>query len=217
MVWFWLLKPKQRKHTVVLYLLFLEDIQMGKAKTFTPTELRRVLDYIATRSHAKRNRAMILMTHYAGMRVGEVAALTWSDVMSQDGQVRDEIRLNADQTKGRHPRIVFVSPKLRKELETYVRSVKTRDADWSFFYTQKSLRRGFTANTLAQYFFNMYRKAGMDDASSHSGRRSFATSLASKGVGVRVLMRAMGHRNISTTIGYIEASDEMLRKAVELA
>jgi integrase/recombinase XerD len=190
---------------------------MGKAKTFTPTELRRVLDYIATRSHAKRNRAMILMTHYAGMRVGEVAALTWSDVMSQDGQVRDEIRLNADQTKGRHPRIVFVSPKLRKELETYVRSVKTRDADWSFFYTQKSLRRGFTANTLAQYFFNMYRKAGMDDASSHSGRRSFATSLASKGVGVRVLMRAMGHRNISTTIGYIEASDEMLRKAVELA
>jgi integrase/recombinase XerD len=57
----------------------------------------------------------------------------------------------------------------------------------------------------------------MDDASSHSGRRTFATSLASKGVGVRVLMRAMGHRNISTTIGYIEASDEMLRKAVELA
>ena len=63
----------------------------------------------------------------------------------------------------------------------------------------------------------MYRNAGMDDASSHSGRRSFATSLASKGVGVRVLMRAMGHRNISTTIGYIDASDEMLRKAVELA
>jgi integrase/recombinase XerD len=190
---------------------------MGKAKTFTPTELRRVLDYIATRSHAKRNRAMLLMTHFAGMRVGEVAALTWSDVITQDGQVRDEIRLNADQTKGRHPRIVFVSPKLRKELELYVSSIKARDKDWSFFYTQKNLRRGFSANTLAQYFFNMYRKAGMDDASSHSGRRTFATSLASKGVGVRVLMRAMGHRNISTTIGYIEASDEMLRKAVELA
>jgi len=190
---------------------------MGKAKTFTPSELRRVLDYIATRNHAKRNRAMLLMTHFAGMRVGEVAALTWSDVITQDGKVRDEVRLNADQTKGRHPRIVFVSPKLRKELELYVSSIKARDGDWSFFYTQKNPHRGFTANTLAQYFFNMYRKAGMDDASSHSGRRSFATSLASKGVGVRVLMRAMGHRNISTTIGYIEASDEMLRKAVELA
>lgn len=190
---------------------------MGKAKTFTPAELRRVLDYIATRSHSKRNRAMLLMTHFSGMRVGEVAALTWNDVVTQDGQIRDEIRLNADQTKGRHPRIVFVSPKLRKELELYISSTKVRESNWSFFYTQKNPRRGFTANTLTQYFFNMYRKAGMDDASSHSGRRSFATSLASKGVGVRVLMRAMGHRNISTTIGYIEASDEMLRRAVELA
>jgi len=29
--------------------------------------------------------------------------------------------LNADQTKGGHPRIVFLSPKLLKELECYVR------------------------------------------------------------------------------------------------
>ena len=41
-------------------------------------------------------------------------------------------------------------------------------------------------------------------------------ALASRGVGVRVLMRAMGHRNISTTIGYIDASDDMLRRAVSL-
>jgi hypothetical protein len=26
----------------------------------------------------------------------------------------------------------------------------------------------------------------------------------------------MGHRNISTTIGYVDASDDMLRKAVDL-
>jgi integrase/recombinase XerD len=40
--------------------------------------------------------------------------------------------------------------------------------------------------------------------------------MSSKGVGIRVLMRAMGHRNISTTIGYVDASDDMLRKAVDL-
>ena len=47
---------------------------MGKAKTFTALELRRVQDYIASRAHAARNRAMLLLTHLAGMRVGEVAA-----------------------------------------------------------------------------------------------------------------------------------------------
>ena len=112
---------------------------MGKAKTFTAQELRRVQDYIATRAHAARNRAMLLLTHLAGMRVGEVAALTWGDVVNADGRVKDEIRLNAEQTKGGHPRIVFLSPKLLKELECYVRSVKKRDADWAFLPRKKNL------------------------------------------------------------------------------
>ena len=198
-----------------MFLFGLERF-MGKAKTFTATELRRVLDYIATRQHALRNRAMLLMTHWGGMRVGEVAALRYCDVLNSDGTVRAEINLSAEQTKGSHSRTVFLSTKLRKELAAYVASYQAADSSRALFYTQKKPKRGFTANTLAQHFLHLYRKVGIDGASSHSGRRSFATTLSSKGVGVRVLMRAMGHRNISTTIGYVDASDDMLRKAVDL-
>ena len=187
---------------------------MGKAKTLTAQELRRVQDHIASRAHAARNRAMLLLTHLAGMRVGEVAALTWGDVVNAEGRVKDEIRLNAVQTKGGHPRIVFLSPKLHKELMVYVSTAKRREAHQAFFATQKEPQRGFTANTLAQYFLKLYRGAGMDGASSHSGRRTFATSLSSRGASIRVLMKILGHRNISTTIGYIDASDDMLRRAV---
>ena len=49
---------------------------MAQAKTFSAQELRRVLDHIATRVHAPRNRAIILLQHLAGLRVGECAALT---------------------------------------------------------------------------------------------------------------------------------------------
>ena len=69
------------------------------------------------------------------MRVGEVAALTWGDVVNAEGRVKDQIRLNADQTKGGHPRIVFLSPKLLKELEAYVSTAKRREAHWAFFAT----------------------------------------------------------------------------------
>jgi integrase/recombinase XerD len=209
-------KPNQRKQTVALYLLLL-GAQMAQAKTLTAAELRRATDYIATRPHAARNRAMLLTTHLAGLRVGEVALLSWSDAVDSNGQVREEIRLNADQTKGRHPRTVYVSPKLRKELQAYVNSIPARAPEAAFFYTQKHPRRGFTPNTLTQLFFNLYRGAGIEGASSHSGRRTFATSLSSKGASIRVLMKLMGHRNISTTIGYVDASDDMLRRAVELA
>ena len=48
---------------------------MAQAKTFTEKELKRVLAYIAIHKHAVRNRAMLLLTHWAGLRVGEVAVL----------------------------------------------------------------------------------------------------------------------------------------------
>jgi integrase/recombinase XerD len=189
---------------------------MSQAKTLTPQELRRVLDHIATRRHAARNRAMLLITHWSAMRVGEVAALRVSDVLDAQGSVRNEIRLDAEQTKGKHARVVFVNEKLRKELAKYIAQRAPTNQDQKLFYTQKRMREGFTANTLCQHFHHLYRAAGITGASSHSGRRSFATAMASQGIGVRVLMRALGHRNISSTILYVDASDDMLRRAVEL-
>jgi integrase/recombinase XerD len=57
-------------------------------------------------------------------------------VVNAEGRVKDEIRLNADQTKGGHPRIVFLSRKLLKELEAYVCTAKRREAHWAFFAKQ---------------------------------------------------------------------------------
>jgi len=140
----------------------------------------------------------------------------YSVIFLSEPGVTPNFFLNADQTKGRHPRTVYVSPKLQKELRAYIAATPKREPTAALFYTQKHPRRGFTPNTLTQHFLNMYRIAGIDGASSHSGRRTFATSLSSKGASIRVLMKLMGHRNISTTIGYVDASDDMLRRAVEL-
>lgn len=187
---------------------------MSQAKTLTEKELKKVLIYISLRKHAARNRAMLLLTHWSGMRVGEVAALRIGDVVAADGSIKSEIRLLPEQTKGKHARTVFLGERLRKELAAYSSTLKRPLADKPLFYTQK--RSGFTANTLCQYFHHVYRQVGIDGASSHSGRRSFITNLANKGVGVRVLMALAGHRSISTTQAYIDVNDEMQRAAVDL-
>ena len=213
-------KDKQRKHTLAIAKLYLGRKTMAKqAKTLTQQELRRVLDYTATRKHSVRNRALLMTTHLSGMRVGEVASLRNSDVLDAEGNIRNEIRLTAEQTKGNEARVVFVSDKLRKELELYTRltSASNINPALKFFYSQKRTSDGFTANTLTQFFHYLYKKAGIDGASSHSGRRTFITNLATKGVGVRVLMSLAGHKNISTTQAYIDVNDDMKRKAVELA
>ena len=187
-----------------------------QAKTLTSQELRRALDYVATRRHAARNRAMLQAMYLAGLRVGECAALRYEDVLDTECNIRSEIRLDAEQTKGRYGRVVFVSDKLRRELQAYVKSVPPKALHDKLFYTQKKDSDGFTANTLCQFFHYLFRSCGIEGATSHSPRRTFITNLAEKGVSVRVLQSLAGHRNISTTQAYIDVNDAMKRKAVEL-
>ncbi len=187
-----------------------------QAKTITPQDMRRLLDFVAANKHSIRNRTMLLATHLAGMRVGEVASLRYGDVYTAEGAVRDQINLIPEQTKGRHARAVFVNAKLKREFEAYLASYPMQQTADRLFYTQKKGREGFTPNTLAQYFHYLYKRAGIAGASSHSGRRTFITNLAAKGVSVRVLMSLAGHRHIGTTQAYIDVNDDMKRRAVEM-
>ena len=187
---------------------------MSQAKVLTAQELRRVLDYTAKRSHSMRNRAMLLLTHYAGMRVGEVAALRINDVLNGDNTIKGEVRLLPDQTKGKHARTVYLNVRIQKELAQYIKVLKIKDASKPLFYTQK--KDGFSANSLTQYFFYLYRNVGLAGCSSHSGRRSFLTGLANKGTAIHILKSLAGHRNISTTATYLYSSPDQLKAAVEL-
>ena len=198
---------------------------MSQARVLTERELRKVLNFCNTQPHATRNRTMLLCTHMAGMRVGEVAALTVSDVLAMDGTVKEEIALSAQQTKGNRARTVLVPRKLRDELTCYLQqrygianllAVTQTDTQRALFPTQKNPKRGFTANTLCQLFHKIYKDSQMYGATSHSGRRTFITKLADKGVGVRVLMALAGHKSIATTQRYIELNPTIMKAAVEL-
>lgn len=187
---------------------------MAQATTLSDTQLQRVLAAAARTQHPLRNRCILLMTHWAGMRIGEVAALRWGDVVDAQHQVRQELRLSAAQTKGDRARVVLINQRLQAELARYVAATATRSQDLPFFSTQRAA--GFTANTLTHIVNALYQRAGIDGGSSHSGRRTFITNLAERGISVRVLQHLAAHANISTTQRYIDIRPSMLRAAVEL-
>ena len=198
---------------------------MAQAKVLSDKDVRRVLLHIASNKNASRNRAMFLMTTNCGMRVGEVAALKLCDVLTSDGNIREEIYLKAEQTKGSKGRNVLLSKKMQEELHNYLSvrfklknllAVTLTDTSRALFSNQKNSVRGFSSNTLAQHFSALYKAAGIDGASSHSGRRGFITNLANKGVSVRVLMELAGHKSLAVTQKYIEVNHSMMRTAVEL-
>ncbi len=208
-------KNNIRKYAFNVENILKRDKTMSKqAKSLTSVEVKRVLEFIALKKHSARNRAMFLVALYAGLRVGEVASLRYMDVLGVDDEIRDEIRLDASITKGNVARTVFVNTKLRKELANYIKAVPYKHLADKLFYTQKN--EGFTANTLTQFFYYLFGSIGIAGASSHSMRRTFITTLANKGVSVRLLASLVGHKNISTTQFYIDVNDDQKRSAVEL-
>ena len=65
-----------------------------QAKTLNQQDPRKVLDYIPTRKHSQRNRAILVTTFLSGMRVSEVSSLRFSDVVDNEGNIRNEILEN---------------------------------------------------------------------------------------------------------------------------
>lgn len=188
---------------------------MAQAKTLSEKEFKRLLAVISSTRHADRDRMVVLMSYWGGLRVGEIASLHIGDVLAADGSIKPQFTLKAEQTKGDKPRTVMLAEKLRKELAVYVDGLKHKDAHRPLFGSQRS-RTGFSANTLCKRMNHLYALAGIDGGSSHSGRRTFITTLANKGVGVRVLMALAGHKNIGTTQRYIDLNDELVKVAVNL-
>jgi integrase/recombinase XerD len=189
---------------------------MAAAKSLTPADIERVLSYISTQSNALRNRCMFIVSVTAGLRVGEIAGLKLQDVRAADGTIKSEIYLASDRVKHGHARTVFISTRLQQELAEYVAAQNWYANDQPLFHPFNARRRHFTPNTLAQHFYWMYKRAGVVSASSHSGRKTFLTSLAAQGVSVFVLASLAGHRSIATTQKYVTVNDDVKRRAVEL-
>lgn len=82
------------------------------------------------------------------------------------------------------------------------------------FLTQKGV--AYTPNSLQKHMrLMLIGWAGIEGASSHSGRRTFATDVIhGQGKPVKVAQRLMGHKEASTTILYTEPPEEEMASAL---
>lgn len=110
---------------------------------------------------------------------------------------------------------------LRTALENYLLirlaanpSVKKSDL---LFMTQKG--GPYSPNTLQEHLALMQRKwAGIERASSHSGRRTLITNIIHKqGKSVKIAQKIAGHVSPSTTLIYEEPPEESLSDALKQA
>lgn len=187
---------------------------MKQAKVLTDAEFKRVLAVVAHGKHADRNRVALMLSHYAGLRVGEIATLRWGDLIGGTSEVLEQFWLNAENTKSQDARSVHLSARLHREIEAYWRNCGNVAPTAPVVASQKG--GAFSANSLCQMFGRIYAAAGIVGATSHSGRRWFITRLAHAGISPKVIMTLAGHKSLATTQRYIEVNDQLLASAVEI-
>ena len=175
----------------------------GRAKVLSAKEFSRALILQRDKKNGLRNIALLCCSYYCGLRAKELAALTLGDLLTHNWRLKIEVTLQSKQTKGGKKRACyFTHPKLRAALEDYVATRKPADFAKPLFLSQKG--GVFSPNSMQRLFSNLYQEAGIEGASSHSGRRSFATNLLKNGANIKEVQVLMGHSSINTTAIYIQ-------------
>ena len=189
---------------------------MKQAKLLTDAERKRLYAVVDSLRHSTRNHTAVALSFYAGLRACEIAALRIGDVFDASGGVRETIHLAATQTKGSDSCAVLVNKKLRAQLKQYALRYPKQVANPNAALIFSGKVGSFSAQTMVNLFQRLYKLAGIEGASSHSGRRQFVTELADKGINARVVQALARHKNLNTTMRYIDLNENKLRAAVEL-
>ena len=189
---------------------------MKQAKLLTEAEFKRLSAIVNALRYPTRNHTIVAFSFYAGLRACEIAALRIGDVFDEAGGIKDTIYLNSDQTKGSDSATVLVNTKLQRQLAKFAKHYPVHTSNRSAPLLFSAKGGGFTAQTIVNLFKRLYQLAGIDGASSHSGRRQFVTQLADRGINARLVQVLARHKHLSTTQRYIDVNESKLRGAIEL-
>lgn len=194
-------------------------LQKGKAHVPTQEEMKRLFKIVASTKNAKRDKLLVLFSYGLGLRAIEMAGLKLSQVFNTDGSINEVVSLT--KTKGNKPRTLYLMDKrIQESLKDYFNFRKNKDdpnnlgfsLDVPLFLTQHGT--SFCNRTMQKRFEQIYKMAGIRGASSHSGRRTFATKLIEQGVDIKAVSTLMGHASIAITAEYVEDNPDRLKKIV---
>lgn len=182
-------------------------MKSGKAPYVSPADFAAAL--AAQRGvNAARNRVALLMTYVLGLRAKEAAALRVKDVWDyRKGEPKMVVRLLGSMTKGNKYREVFIADEVLRGELTGMLGSRLRSPDGPLLQSQKG--GAFTPDTMQKLLAACWKKARLH-ASSHSGRRSFATNLINNGADIYSVQQMMGHSSIATTQVYFSSDPNRL-------
>lgn len=183
---------------------------------------RKIPDFLTAREQADlldqfnlryttphRNKTIIQLLLNSGLRLSEMTNLKWHDVNLMTGQ------LKVIQGKGAKDRVLWTDDKTTEALQTWR---ERQSDDWGktdYIFTTRTLKQldGKAVRKMIKTYSN---KAGIDkDITTHSLRHTFASDLLRDTKNIRIVQKALGHADISSTQIYTHIVDDELEEAMK--
>ena len=147
----------------------------------------------------------------AGLRASEATALQPEHLSLMSG------KLTVREGKGAKDRTLWVGEEVLGELQEWMNR-RSGEADSSDFFLPTRKGTEVATSHLRRSVKRYARKAGIEEVdrvSPHTLRHTFATRLYRETSNIRMVQKALGHSDLSTTMIYTHVVDEELEGAMK--
>lgn len=203
---------------------FPTDREKHDIEVLSKANHKKIMNYI--QEHFTFKSLGIYICLSAGIRIGEICALTWDDVDTDTGiiSIRKTIqRIYVVEGQDRHTELVLDTPKTKnsireipmsRELLKILKPIKKIVNSSFFVLTNDS--KPTEPRTYRNYYKRLMEELGMPELKFHGLRHSFATRCIESNCDYKTVSVLLGHSNISTTLNlYVHPNMEQKKKCID--
>lgn len=184
--------------------------QQKSIESLNDDEVQRLLAIFKkhpTSYNSTRDKLLITILIFTGVRASELLNIKFSDIVSLDKDIF-KIKILG---KGDKERYVYISKnKISNELE-YLKQYNL-----IYLASTNTTHKPMTRIGLFAMVKNKMKKANIPKQGVHILRHTFAKSLVAKNVNLSTIKELMGHENIATTMIYAKSDEGSMVRAVGL-
>lgn len=198
----------------------------AKTKSIAPKILsmqdeQLLIDYLVDSEEPAAIGVMICL--FTGLRVGEICALTWSDISISAKRIYVHKTMQRIQTPGQEQKtaVLITEPKS----QCSIRSIPISDVLMNYILKKKpgegfvltgSKERYMEPRSLQNHFKRILIACGLEYVNFHVLRHTFATRCVEVGFDIKSLSEILGHANVSITLNrYVHPSMELKQKNMD--
>ena len=185
---------------------------------------KKIMNYV--HEHFTFKNLGIYICLSAGIRIGEICALTWEDIDLETGviHIRKTIqRIYIIEDNSRHTELILDSPKTKnsirdipmsRDLLKMLKPIKKVVNNSFFVLTNDS--KPTEPRTYRNYYKKLMKKLDIPELKFHGLRHSFATRCIESNCDYKTVSVILGHSNISTTLNlYVHPNMEQKKKCID--